>query len=446
MLAIELLRRPPSLPTRIVLIERDPEMCRGVAYAAHEVPYLLNVPAARLSADSLDPRSFVKFAEGRLGKVDPEDFLPRSLYGEYLQHSLATAEAAAADGVSLKRMRAEAVDVAPHPEKGFDIAFADGSTLRADRIVLATGMPRTDPPEWSRDIKDSPRYRNHPWDLPKSDVRSALIVGNGLTMVDAVFNLSAQQTPPALFTLSRRGLVPQPQTKFSPATPPGAERLLASASSARGLLAAGRAIAAEVQEAGGDWREVLTLLRQLAPRLWRQLPGVEKQRFLRHLQVFWDTHRHRMPPQLTARLAALKAQGRLGIGAGRVQRAQLTDDGVRIWWRSRGKLELDTMSVDLVINATGPDSRLSRSSDALLKALLHRGLIEADEFELGIRTDLAGQCLATSGPTHAGFFYIGPMMRADHWEATAVPELRRHAELLAEKLRTTSERHATAAI
>jgi uncharacterized NAD(P)/FAD-binding protein YdhS len=81
-----------------------------------------------------------------------------------------------------------------------------------------------------------------------------------------------------------------------------------------------------------------------------------------------------------------------------------------------------------------------------LKSLLDRGLVEADEFELGIRTDLAGQCLGAAGPTHAGFFYVGPMMRADHWEATAVPELRRHAELLAEKLRATSERHAGAAI
>jgi glycine/D-amino acid oxidase-like deaminating enzyme len=51
-LAANLLRRPPSAPTDIVLIERGSAMGRGLAYAAREFPYLLNVPAARLSADS----------------------------------------------------------------------------------------------------------------------------------------------------------------------------------------------------------------------------------------------------------------------------------------------------------------------------------------------------------------------------------------------------------
>ena len=47
-LAAKLLRRPPSDATDIVLIERGPSVGRGVAYAAREFPYLLNVPAARL--------------------------------------------------------------------------------------------------------------------------------------------------------------------------------------------------------------------------------------------------------------------------------------------------------------------------------------------------------------------------------------------------------------
>src|ERR1700750_822020 len=122
-LAIELLRRPPAAQTRIVLIERNDEMARGIAYAAHEVPYLLNVPAARLSADSTDPLAFVKFAQSRLGSVDGEEFLPRSLYGEYLQHSLAGAEREAGEAVRLERLRAEATDVVPRAGNGFDVAF-----------------------------------------------------------------------------------------------------------------------------------------------------------------------------------------------------------------------------------------------------------------------------------------------------------------------------------
>lgn len=50
-LAAQLLRRPPADPTHIVLVERGTTIARGVAYAAHDVPYVLNVPAGRLSVD-----------------------------------------------------------------------------------------------------------------------------------------------------------------------------------------------------------------------------------------------------------------------------------------------------------------------------------------------------------------------------------------------------------
>src|SRR6202050_5710900 len=82
-LAANLLRRPPSGATDIVLIDRGNAMGRGVAYADREFPYLLNVPAARLSADSRDPAQFLRFAQLRAPHAGGEDFLPRALYGDY---------------------------------------------------------------------------------------------------------------------------------------------------------------------------------------------------------------------------------------------------------------------------------------------------------------------------------------------------------------------------
>jgi FAD-NAD(P)-binding len=61
------LRMPPATPTDIVLAERGSAIGRGMAYASHEFPYLLNVPAARLSADSRDPLQFLRFARATGG-------------------------------------------------------------------------------------------------------------------------------------------------------------------------------------------------------------------------------------------------------------------------------------------------------------------------------------------------------------------------------------------
>src|SRR5579863_9227701 len=103
-LAVNLLRRPPPVATDIVLVERGGAMGRGVAYAAREFPYLLNVPAARLSADSRDPSQFLRFAQLRAPHAGGEDFLPRELYGDYLQDLLSQAERAAPAHIRLVRI------------------------------------------------------------------------------------------------------------------------------------------------------------------------------------------------------------------------------------------------------------------------------------------------------------------------------------------------------
>ena len=82
-------------------------MGRGVAYADREFPYLLNVPAARLSADSRDPLQLLRFAQRHLPGVDGEDFLPRALYGDYLQDLLLQAERAAPESTRLLRVFGE---------------------------------------------------------------------------------------------------------------------------------------------------------------------------------------------------------------------------------------------------------------------------------------------------------------------------------------------------
>jgi len=86
------------------------------------------------------------------------------------------------------------------------------------------------------------------------------------------------------------------------------------------------------------------------------------------------------------------------------------------------------------INATGPNYALRRSADPLVRSLRAAGLVSEDPLHLGLRTARYGACLAADGAASADLFYLGPMLRADHWEATAAPELRVHAEHLARHL------------
>src|SRR5918998_636440 len=62
----------------VVLVNRSGPLARGVAYGTRSTAHVLNVPAARMSDPSVDAGSFV----------------PRSLFGDYLEWVLREAVAA----------------------------------------------------------------------------------------------------------------------------------------------------------------------------------------------------------------------------------------------------------------------------------------------------------------------------------------------------------------
>jgi len=74
--------------------------------------------------------------------------------------------------------------------------------------------------------------------------------------------------------------------------------------------------------------------------------------------------------------------------------------------------------------------------DPLWRNLLQCGLCVPDALGLGLRTGPKGAVMDADGWPGPHLFYVGPMLRADHWEATAASELRGHAEQVAELLAT----------
>jgi uncharacterized NAD(P)/FAD-binding protein YdhS len=437
-LAANLLRHPPAGISEIVLIERGADVGRGSAYAVHRFPYLLNVPAARLSADSTCPLQFLEFARRSLPEAGPEDFLPRQLYGDYLQEFLSDAERAAATGVRLGRIHAEVLALGERPQDDeIALQLAGRDPLRARRVILACGNPPPATPSWAAAVRGHPAYRDDPFDLPAElgPAQVVVVIGNGLTMVDVAYHLTRDGTrAPRLVTISRRGLTPRPQSEFHVSAVQGGDEFLERARTVRELVSATRTLAREVEAHGGDWREVVTFIRNHAPQIWRQLPDAERRRFVRHVQGYWDVHRHRVPRRMSAHLEALELTGRIDVRAGRIQRAVAEGRRLRVTWRNRGDGREDSVLADAVINATGPDYVLRRSRSQLLQALLAAGLIRADALELGIETSPRHACVGRDGAESGRLFYLGPMLRAAHWEATAAAELRGHAEQLARHL------------
>jgi len=145
-----------------------------------------------------------------------------------------------------------------------------------------------------------------------------------------------------------------------------------------------------------------------------------------------------MPPAIGERLDQLQRCGQLRIHAGHIERIEAAGDQLQVRWRPRGEHTRSALVVDRVINCAGADRRLARTRDPLVQQLLAAGLAVADPLGLGWRTGAHGALIGHDGHAANHLFYLGPMLRAEHWEATAVGELRVHAQRLAAVLAQVS--------
>ncbi len=82
------------------------------------------MPAGRLSALPDDPDHFYRWAHARDASVERASFLPRVLYGDYIESVLA------AMGGVCESVRAKAVDVVETRSR-IDVALSSGAVLEA---------------------------------------------------------------------------------------------------------------------------------------------------------------------------------------------------------------------------------------------------------------------------------------------------------------------------
>ena len=420
--AINLLRHEGP---RATLIERAPVAGTGLAYGAAHPSHVLNVRAGNMSAFPDDPGHFVRWLQARGVPDAPTAFIPRVIYGEYLRELL---EAALRDPAGrLTLIRDEVRDVTLHG--GVKVQLGE-RILEADAAVLAVGnLPPHDPPGLDPEKLSTRRYKGDPWDasVPEDlgDDDTVLVIGTGLTMVDVVLLLDARGFRGKIVALSRRGLLPRPHgpagdwQKIDERPATTASRLLQS------VRSRGDAV---------GWRNAVDELRPFTQAMWGNASEAERARFLRHLRPWWDVHRHRLAPEVHARLMAVIGRGQLEVIAGKTLGFDERSDGIEIGFRRRGNDAPETLLAQRIVNCTGPLGDLARTQEPLLQKLAARGLIRPDAAHLGIDVDNQGQTIAADGRANADLYALGPMTRGAFWEIVAVPDIRTQTWNVARRL------------
>lgn len=433
-LAAQLVRRSGG-NVSVVLIERAARLGRGVAYGTPCEEHLLNVPASKMTAFPDDPEHFLRWAGSNHDpNVRPGDFLPRLVYGRYVE-SLLKQEIERHPG-QLENVQDEAVSLTRVGDTA-EIGLRSGRTVFADKVVLALGnFPPGDPRLPGR-TPHSQRYVSNPW-KPSAlgDVaqdKSVLLIGSGLTSVDAAITLRRRGFRGTIHILSRRGQLPQTH-KATTVWPPFWDG--ESPRTVRGLLRLIRTQVEAAEKTGSGWRAVVDSLRPFTQEIWRSLSFKERRRFLRHVRPYWDVHRHRVAPVIGDRLASEIQDGQIEVHAGRIKAYAEDVDGVDVSYRDRKSERVQRLRVDRVMNCTGPESDCRKLDDPLLADLVRQELVQPDPLFLGVDVSRDGALIDAHGAASNLLYAIGPIRKGSLWESIAVPELRVQVSELSKFLHT----------
>lgn len=403
MVLANLLRRAEA-PLTIYLI--DPLLDgKGLAYRTPYDAHLLNVRAENMGAFADEIGDFARWLAENGQPYGPSDFVPRNIYGDYLAHLWVEAQGmASAKGIHLKLVPSLAVAVQRRGDQ-LTLMTERGDAIALAQLVLATGneMKPMHPPLEAPMLQD-------PWGpgMLAEAAKTAgpiLLLGTGLTAVDMVLALRAEGYAGTILATSRNLLLPQPHRDGVPPYGLNASTIL-GLHSARDAVRWMRDHVAELP----DWRMAVDALRPHTQRIWQQWKPAAQRRFLRRLGTFWNVHRHRMAPQIAAKMAEERLRGGLKL------------------LRSK---ELAEAAPALVINCTGPELDLRKSRMPLYRSLLAEGLIEPHDTGLGLRADARQRAW---GQGHPHLYATGALLTGQLLESTAVPELRVGAATVAEAL------------
>lgn len=450
-LALVNLVRQAEKPISISLFEEGGRLAEGVAYGTKDPVHLLNVRAELMGAFPDAVGDFWQWLQSPQGaeaaKMWPEahakGFAPRMLYGRYI-HSLLSDALTLAERKGIAIALHQKTGVSDAEQSGYQLSLnAQGqrNILPVDFLVLATGNL---PPKRFCDSPSS-RYVGDIWQpdedgffpgqvsgLSKED--EIVILGTGLTTVDAILTLEKNGYPGKITAISRNGLFPRPHADANPYIPwewTGAPK--EAPKTAYGLLRGFRQELRKAEAAGYGWRSVVDSIRAVTQILWEGLPLEEKSRFTRRVLGFWNIHRHRMAPNLWQKLQELQEQGRLRVLSASIIDVKPQGEGMVVTCRKRRATEQETLAAALVLNCTGPNHDVTRSGHVLLQSLIKHGMVTPHPLKAGLVLDRQG-CCAASGDVSQAIYPMGALMIGEWLECTAVPELRQQAQQVAREI------------
>ncbi|PBC22047.1 MULTISPECIES: FAD/NAD(P)-binding protein [unclassified Mesorhizobium] len=413
---------------RVTLIEKRPHFGQGIAYSTLLSAHVLNVSAAGMSAYADDPGNFWRWLHGR-GLVDQEQtpqtpfYAPRSIYARYLGELLDELEAREQPTGRLRLIHEESLSITP-TASGVEVALANGTSVVAHMAILATG--HDEQPAQGHAVRMGSEA-----DTALDPESRVMVLGTGLSMVDAFLALEQRGHRREIVAVSRRGLLPSPHRKGNPIKLDVADIPLGTQLSY--FVGWFRDLIRENQKAGIDWRDVVDGLRPFNQKIWQNWPASAKRRFVEHTKAWWDIHRHRMAPEVYAKVTQAVQSGRIRLVAGRVV-GITPGEAFSVDVQSRHSQLVETFDVARIYDCSGIVRDISTSSNSVVRSLVDRGLARPDPMRIGLDVSANCEIIAGDGTVSRKILAVGPLTRGTFFEIDAIPDIRIQCARLSKQL------------
>lgn len=414
---IALIKACATLPShmKVTIFDPNAEIGLGLAYSTTRDEHLLNVPAERMSIDQDHPLDFLRWCSQELKQAEEKllgQFLPRKYFGAYLKDKISK--------ILFNRYRHHPSKVTSLSRKGsqWKLVTDDGVNHLAELVILATGF--NDDQSTDKLLKPKNNFDAHclnPYDSEAmSKVKTSdqvLIIGSGLTALDAFLQILNQNPTQKINFISRHGLFPLPHAQSHPTD---SEKIILPKVLGLSPLQMLRVFRAYLLMHPNSLHQLVQQLRVNTKDIWNYWSWSEKRSFMNHLKPYWEIIRHRTPSESWSRLENSIREKHSTVIAGRIDSTQLSNEKVQVEFFPRGANKKQTLIADKLILATG----------AQINQNIESG------FTRGFR-----KCPLGLGYVHGGapgLWILGPASKTSHWESTAIPEINQHADQIIEEI------------
>ncbi|WP_100617843.1 FAD/NAD(P)-binding protein [Bacillus cereus] len=452
----------------ITIYEKESSVGPGIAYQDDCQSLLLNRESKQMSVMVEKPNHFWEWYQSKCRMVfEQEEFLPRSLFGEYLKYVFEKSiQRALKKNIKINIKYNEVTNILKRDKK-YVVMTSDKETEEFDQVLICIGSTRLND-FYNLNEKSQYIYNPYPFKEKMSFIPNnskVAILGSSLTAIDICLALKENGHRGKIDMLSRRGELPSVRGEIKPyqlkylnrdslmqillirngeITLRDIVRLIKEEFSVLNLdwkyifspnykdTNIKKKLEAEIRNSQmqGAWQSILLAMNGIIEEYWYFLSEKDKKLYIERYDSIFQSRRNPMPVNNAIKILNFLNDGKLSIKKG-ITNVNYQEERTFCVQFNNGEYVL----YDWIINATGPTKNLNKlCGSKLVDSLIRNGSAVTDTYG-GLKIEFgSGTLIRENGELNKGLRALGHITCGTYYYTSSMEMIAKHAKTIAEDI------------